>query len=498
MRVFSEKQARKRLIASSVLVLFSLGGGWALWSFATGTPPAQGNTSPVTDTGAACDYLIRMAQNEPIATQRATGTTLTAGPHEDFGEFFTRLISSDKVFCVASGIYPLASEIAVTDKKNATLFFEPGVRVIANHSIRLLHVVKSSNILVAGGTWVATPGFPRLPGLEIDNGSNHVTIRGTDVSHAGRDGILIRNDTVPNLEISIINNSLHGNGRYGVQDFEHFAYQSLRILISGNTAYDNGAGGIYTNGVGGAVITSNTVRNSFGTTPGRIGIGVTNGENDTVTNNIVDHMLWYGIQAFYNNHTTITNNFSGFNAGGSDQSGITNDHSFFDTILNNTVISNGLAGVHVERSWFVTVQGNDADGNGRFGIEFYHGDIAYTSQSKIIGNSCSHNGQAGIILNSGVDTIISGNTCLDNSESGIVLYNDVGETGSSHNVVTHNVLGDDRNQTSQKRQLFGIRELNQADGNMITDNAVFGNMSANILASGPSTMVKGNVEDSPQ
>ena len=155
-------------------------------------------------------------------------------------------------------------------------------------------------------------------------------------------------------------------------------------------------------------------------------------------------MFWYGIQVFYNNYTSVTNNYSSFNAGGSDQSGITNDHSFYDNISNNTVLSNGQAGVHVERSWFVSVIGNTANGNGRFGIEFYHGDMPTTSNGTIEGNSCSYNGQAGIILNSGVDSLISGNSCLDNSGSGVLLYNDQGQAGSSGNTVAHNVLGDDR------------------------------------------------------
>jgi parallel beta-helix repeat protein len=213
-----------------------------------------------------------------------------------------------------------------------------------------------------------------------------------------------------------------------------------------------------------------------------------------VTNNRVDHMFWYGIQAYYNNHTTIANNFSSFNGGGSDQSGITNDHSFYDTIANNTAISNGLSGVHVERSGSVTVEGNAANGNGRFGIEFYHGDVPTISGGRVVGNLCSHNGQAGIILNSVVDTLISGNSCVDNNGSGIFLYNDRGLGGSSGNAITHNVAGDDR-AGSQRTQLFGIREVNDGDHNTITSNVLFNNSDANVSTTGSSTMVSGNIEN---
>jgi len=206
-------------------------------------------------------------------------------------------------------------------------------------------------------------------------------------------------------------------------------------------------------------------------------------------------MFWYGIQVFYNNYTSVANNYSAFNAGGSDQSGITNDHSFYDSISNNTVVSNGQVGVHVERSWFVSVRGNTASGNGRFGIEFYHGDMPATSNDEIVGNECSFNGQAGIILNSGVDTLVSANSCLDNSGSGIFLYNDQGQVGSSGNTITHNLLGDDRSTPAARTQAYGVKEVNQADNNKITSNVCFNNSVAGVVTVGPSSVATGNTED---
>ncbi len=486
---------RTSLLALSVLILVSIGGGLALWTYSAGGPTGSSAVWPTTSEGAPCDDAIRTTDNGFVATPHGSSLTKTAAAGQDFGSFLSGLISSNKTFCLARGDYPIAKTIRVAGQENVTIYLAPGARMTTNYTIRMLQIVRSSSITVLGGAWVG-PGGGNYACIEVDLGSNNITVKGADISRAGHDGILIRNDTAPNLRISIVGNFLHDNGRYGAQDYEHSKYDSVKVLFSGNTVVDNSVGGIYTNGVGEAEITSNTVRNTVDTTPGLIGIGVTNGENDTVTYNKVDHMFWYGIQAFYNNYTTITNNYASFNAGGSDQSGITNDHSFFATISNNTVLSNGLSGIHVERSWFVSVKGNSANGNGRFGIEFYHADMPVTSMAEVTGNTCSYNGLAGIILNSGIQTLISGNICLDNSNTGIFLYNDQGQAGSSGNTITHNIVGDDRNQSTARTQLFGIKEVNQADNNTIQANVLFGNVVANIIRSGgPSTVVSGNIEN---
>jgi parallel beta-helix repeat protein len=494
-RTLKGRVTRASLLACAVLFLLSTGSGLALSAFVGEGDAKPSEGWPTTDAGVPCDYSIRIAENLLVAESRSTGLAKAPGAGEDLGSYFSGLISSNKTYCVSAGAYQLRHTIRVINQTNTTLYFAPGARIASNDTIRLLQIIGSSGIRVLGGAWVG-PGRGNLAGIEVDQGSNDISVKGTDVSFAGRDGIFVRNDTSPNLRISITNNFVHQNGRYGIQDYEKIKFDALNILISGNTAVDNSAGGIYTNGVGGAEITSNTVRNTVGTTPGRIGIGVTNGENGTVKGNRVDHMFWYGIQVFYNNYTSVANNYSAFNAGGSDQSGITNDHSFYDSITNNTVVSNGQAGIHVERSWFVSVRGNIANANGRFGIEFYHGDMPVTSKGEIVGNQCSFNGQAGIILNSGVDTMISGNGCLDNSGSGIFLYNDQGQVGSSGNTVTHNLLGDDRAQPSGRTQAYGVREANQADRNMIVSNVLFNNSVESIHTVGPSSVVDGNIQDS--
>jgi parallel beta-helix repeat protein len=361
----------------------------------------------------------------------------------------------------------------------------------ATSDFRLLLITGSTGVTVVGGKWVG-PGTGILSDIEIDNGSNNVVVQGVDASGGGHDGILIRNDTTPNLRVSILNNYVHDNLRFGIQDFENVTSQSLDVLMSGNRAEDNIVGGIYTNGVGGANIVGNTVGNTAANSPGLIGIGVTNGANDTVTGNRVENMYEYGIQVFYNNNTLVANNYSGFNAGTSDQSGITNDHSSYDTIVNNTVVSNGQAGIHVERSWYVTVRGNNATGNGRFGIEFFHGSIATTAHATITDNNCSHNGQAGIILNSGVDSMIASNTCVDNSGPGVYLYNDDGQAGSSGNTIANNSLGDDRPSPAARTQTYGVQSVRDADGNTVTGNALFNDTISDVSLVGTDNVVRGN------
>jgi len=483
-RLLARSKGAKAVLVCLLLLSLTFGGNVGMWVFAAPTSPNPG--SP-----ASCSYDIYLNGNSPTAWSQRTRSTVISSSGGDLGALVNALPKSNQVLCFEAGDYALDSGIRVSGQSNVSLLFSQGATLSAATSFRLLQIVGSNGVTVLGGRWVG-PGMGNLSDIEIDKGSNNVVVEGVDASRAGHDGILIRNDTVPGLKVSILDNTLHGNVRFGVQDFENVTTQSLEVLISGNLAEDNAIGGIYTNGVGGADIVGNTVRNTVGTSPGLIGIGVTNGANDSVTDNRVDDMKEYGIQVFYNNDTLVANNYSGFNAGASDQSGITNDHSSYDSIVNNTVVSNGQAGIHVERSWHVAVSGNNATGNGRFGIEFYHGTLATTAYATITGNACSHNGQAGIILNSGVDSLISSNSCLDNSGPGVYLYNDAGLAGSSGNTVANNTLGDDRSSPSARTQTYGVESVNGADGNIVEGNTLFNNTIAGISLVGTSNVEEGN------
>ncbi len=482
-RLLTRSSGPKAILVCFLLVSMTLGGNVGLWVLASPLSPNAGNPS-------SCTYDIFLDANSPTAWSERAHVTVSS-PGGDLGALVNALPMSDQVLCFGAGDYTLDSSIRVFGQSNVSMLFSQGAVLSAASSIRLLQIAGSSGVLVVGGKWVGA-GTGVFSDIEVDRGSNNVTVEGVDASRAGHDGILIRNDTTPALRVSILNNYVHGNQRFGIQDFENVTTESLNIFISGNLAEDNVVGGIYTNRVGGANVVGNTVRNTAGTSPGLIGIGVTNGANDTVTDNHVDNMFEYGIQVFYNNNTLVANNYSSFNAGTSDQSGITNDHSFYDTIVNNTVLSNGLSGIHVERSSYVTIKGNNATGNGRFGIEFYHGTIASTAHETVTQNVCSRNGQAGIILNSGVDSLISSNSCHDNAGPGIFLYNDGGQVGSSGNVIANNSLGDDRAGPA-RTQTYGVEAVNGADNNTVVGNTMFNNTISGVSLVG-TNVVKGNAE----
>ncbi len=481
-RLLRKERSAEAAIACALLVAVLLGGNVGLWVSASPSPTPWNDRS--------CTYDVFLSGGAPMAWQAKGHFLASRGSAPDLGAIINSLPQTNQVICVENGAYPVRTGIMVSDQTNVTLVLSHGAVLTAVGPVHLIRLVRSDNVVVEGGRWVG-PGFGNFSDIEIDRGSNHVTVEGVDASRAGHDGILVRNDTVPGLVVSILNNYLHGNLRFGAQDFENVTTQSLDVNFSGNRAVDNGVGGIYTNGVGGAYIVGNTVMNTADTGPGLIGIGVTNGTNDTIVGNHVNNMSEYGIQAFYNNYTLIANNYSGFNAGASDQSGITNDHSFYDTLVNNTVVSNGLAGIHVERSWYVTVKGNNATGNGRFGIEFYHGTLPTVAHVTVRGNTCSRNAQAGIILNSGVDSLISGNTCLDNSGPGVYLYNDQGQAGSSGNTISNNTLGDDR-APSLRTQTYGVEAVNGAWGNSVEGNVFLSCTVSTVSLVGQGNLVSGN------
>jgi parallel beta-helix repeat protein len=376
--------------------------------------------------------------------------------------------------------------------QGVTLSLAPGALLNASFGSRLLleQFVRSSMVLVngstgtviKGGTWIG-PGRGRAAVIRIQDGSNRTTVEGADISGAGWDGIIIYDVNGPSFNCSVLDSLLHDNGRYGFQEYANSTVRTMGTLVSGNAVIDNVVGGIYTNGIGGVTISDNVVRNTVGNGPGLIGIGVTNGANDTVASNQVGHMKWFGIQAFYNNHTVIANNTSTFNAGGEDQSGITNDHSSFDTIVGNVVKSNGGYGIYVERSWNVSISGNTANGNYGYGIELNHGTIPVMGLVTVVNNTCSFNELGGIILNSAVNNTISMNTCDDNPGGGILLYNDPGQLGSTGNLVSKNWACNEA--TLAPTQTFGIKEFSDSDDNTFASNVALNDTTAAVSLVGP-------------
>ncbi len=469
----------KRWITALVVVMLVFAGG-ARQSIAA---PGRENPSP------DCTYTMSLAGSTPTAGSPGRAN-LTGTPGEDVGAFVNGILGSRETLCFDPGNYVLSTEIYVHNVLDVTLWLFPGAKMTTALPIRLLHVIGSADTLVHGGRWSGS-GAGTLPDIEVDVGSSNTTIEDAEVSHAGLDGILVDSDIKPNFDVSVLNDTLLDNGRFGVQYYSSGVAVPLGALVSGILAENNGAGGVYTERAAGVTVSDNVVENTAaGGGTGAIGIGVALGSNDTVTQNRVSGMTEYGIQAYFNNGTTITDNVSVHNAGGSDQSGITNDHSFHDVISGNTVDSNGRDGIYVGRSSFVTVSDNVAEDNAHYGIEFYHGALASLRNDTVEGNLCSSNLLGGIIFNSVSDSTVYRNTCLDNSGPGILLYNDPGQAGSTHDVVSHNTSGDDR--LSGRTQTYGIAEMNQANFDEIAFNLACNNTVADLETVGSSTTTAGN------
>jgi parallel beta-helix repeat protein len=466
------------LTAALVLVLLVVADASGALTRAGQTPPAV-STQPLQSAG--CTYTISTNGNELVAVS-SSGGKKEAPAGGDEAPFVNKLISSHETICFAAGTYTFATEIDVMYLQGVTLSLEDGAVLQATANRSLLLVYESPGTVVRGGEWIG-PGMGNTSAIRIQYGSNDSVVEDAEVTKAGWNGILIYDNSRPSFNVSVLDNVVEDNGRYGIQEFSNASTPMMGTVISGNVALDNTDGGIYTNEISGVTITKNFVTNTEGDGPGEIGIGVTNGHNDTITLNQVSHMTWFGIQAYYNNYTVISDNISTFNGGSNDQSGVTNDHSSFDTIEGNVVESNGRYGVYVERSWNVTVSGNIADENGGYGIEFYHGSWPAEGRSDIEGNTCSFNGIGGIILNSAIDDVISMNQCYNNSGYGILLYNDPGQLGSTGNLVSGNWAGNEAG--SPQAQMFGISEGNDSGNNTIASNVTFNNTVAAVSLVAP-------------
>jgi parallel beta-helix repeat protein len=480
------------LVTAVVLVILVVASGAGALTHVTttsSTTPSSEEPGQSTLAGVSSSIGLEVGCNYTVSLDGTTLVALTSSGSEIKGSagaaaFINSLLASHETICLAAGEYTLSSDIEIKGLKGVTLSLDPGAVVKAS-SRSLLLVYASPGTVVRGGEWIG-PGSGNTSAIRIQYGSNNTIVERADVSKAGVNGILIYDNTRPSFNVSILDNSVHDNGRYGIQEFSNASTGMMGTVISGNVALDNSVGGIYTNEIAGVTITRNFVANTVGDGPGEIGIGVTNGHNDTVTLNQVDHMGWFGIQAYYNNYTDISDNISTFNAGSEDQSGITNDHSSYDTIAGNVVESNGRYGVYVERSWNVTVSGNIANGNFGYGISFYHGSLPAMGRSAILGNTCSFNGLGGIILNSAIDNVISMNDCYNNSGDGILLYNDPGQAGSTGNLVSGNWLGNEGN--FAQTQTFGVSEANDSYNNTLASNIMVNNTVAAQSLVGPDSV----------
>jgi len=95
-------------------------------------------------------------------------------------------------------------------------------------------------------------------------------------------------------------------------------------------------------------------------------------------------------------------------------------------LVGNRCSENGSAGIALFSSESERVSDNICCNNGHSGILLKRADYsrAAASGARLIGNTCNHNAQAGIVLFSSESEELSGNTCCSNLLSGIILQRD--------------------------------------------------------------------------
>jgi len=289
----------------------------------------------------------------------------------------------------------------------------------------------------------------------------------------------------------VVCNCYATGGKFGIEVYFATATDA-RVLIYGNRCVDNVTGGIYTNGARYVVIYGNMCTQPTITTA-EYGIGSINASHAAIIGNYVEGFYNIGIQLYYNPYSIVKGNITRKNAGTGDQSGITIDNSSYSIIEGNIAEENGLDGIYLEDSSYCGVVDNVARKNGRFGVQLFRSTTT-PKFNAVAENVVAFNDNNGINLNQAVGNRISGNLCVNNSqvagESGIALWNPTGGVPCTDNVLAGNICTDDQ---VTKTQDYGIRELADADYNIIHGNNCRGNAIAGITTVGVNTLVADNI-----
>jgi parallel beta-helix repeat protein len=267
----------------------------------------------------------------------------------------------------------------------------------------------------------------------IDSGdvASHNIITNNVIEDAPQYGIMVYRG---NLADSIKHNVIDGNTIDTVDgDIEHSA-----------NGFIYGAG-IYVQGAEYSVVSNNSIRNTNINTvletlaPGAI--GVTNCREITITGNMIQDPVWYGICLFDPNQNGI--------AGGT------------ATVIGNIVQnSTSKSGIYVKDFPKAIIKGNKVNSHNGHGILANEGSTTDNDLLIIEGNECSSNGATGINIVKCDHAIISNNRCDGNSTHGIA-------TDAIYSAVIGNIC---ENNTTRGIQIIsnvtgGVVGFNRVDGN---------------------------------
>jgi parallel beta-helix repeat protein len=324
-----------------------------------------------------------------------------------------------------------------------TIFIKNGIYGLSNP----LQV--KPNIKVKGESW-ATKLKMNVINKEvvnlIGNGASIENIYVEGYGSGGGDGILITGTE------NLVEHCYITRARYGIQAYYGSLTES-KAIIRNNYAIDNFLGGIYTNQAKDILIIGNYVANK--NAQGVYGIAVIGNETSTaekarIIGNRVDNMYGFGIQLFYFNQATVSDNTISNTKNkedlATDRSGITVDDSNYNSITGNLIENIEWDGVYIEDGHYNTVS-NNTFRNCRYGIQLYHDNdgTKFSTFNTIVGNVIENSRVSGIILNSAQENTIDGNVIRNSVESGIHLYNDTGNPESHHNIIVSNMITKNKN-----------------------------------------------------
>jgi parallel beta-helix repeat protein len=188
-------------------------------------------------------------------------------------------------------------------------------------------------------------------------------------------------------------------------------------------------------------------------------IHLTNGDNNTITENTCNNNGGRGIHLANSDNNTITGNTCNNN-----NYGIYLNSSNNNTITGNTCYTNANYGIYLNGSDNNTITENTCYNNNNYSIY-----LANSTNNTITGNTCNNNDN-GIYLTGGTNNTITGNTCNNNNNNGIYLNSSNNNTIAANTCIRGEGLSSDYTSSQSTIKL----NVNSNNYNLIANNNIMG------------------------
>ena len=200
-----------------------------------------------------------------------------------------------------------------------------------------------------------------------------------------------------------------------------------------------------------------------------IGINLDSGDNNTISENIVNFNSWIGIRTIYSENNVISGNTVYNNT----NYGLTIWDGLFNNISTNVLKNNKIVGIYSHSSSHNFISGNMIN-NSNYGIF-----LAFDSNNAFLGNTLTNNSY-GIYSNYCGYITISGNAAtsssygiyLKDSDSSIILENTV--TNNSYGIYSINCSYNTISGNTANTNRYGLY-LTGSNYNIISGNTLLGN-----------------------